>query len=243
MPHGTPDWADLVRKETIYGGIDLAEHAARVDSIVTFDRRGDIVWLDNFEEGIYHWDIGWVGLANICRIDYNTSRNGICSAVMQPTAGDTDNRAYLEHFNPFNREGRLGLEASFSLAGDSAVIQIRFRVYSTIRSLEVGIRYDPVNDTLEYLNDTLGWTAFAEKPGLHRVFRLFHTCKIVVNTTKPLYERILLDDHLYDMKKIPTNDPGAAATSYVRMQLIAEALVAPVNYVYWDDVILTQNEP
>lgn len=242
MTQDLRDWYPYAPRGPLSPMLDLGELAARLNSIVTFDRLGDVVWMDDFEAGIYHWDLGAVAPAGFHRMDYTISRNGLASACMQPGVG-AGTQQYLEHYNPYTREGGLGLEASFSVCHDSGPIQIRLRAYSTIQSLEVGIRYDPVADTLEYLDSGLGWTPLDAAPGLERRFRLFHTCKIVVDTLKGQYLRIMLDNHFHTLKPWPTSDLGASPTAYVRIQLIEEGGVAAVNYSYWDDVILTQNEP
>lgn len=249
MAHGIKPYGMTEAQETIFGVHDLGELAARTDSIVTFDRLGNVVWYDDFEAGIYHWDLGAIGPPGFWHMSYTSARNGLCSACMQPGVAAGSQRI-LEHHNPYNREGGIALEASWSLEHDSGVIQQRLRAYSTAQSLEVGIRYNPTTDVLEYLDAGLLWAPLAPNPalgipapGLHRRFRLFHTCKIVVNTLTGQYLRILLDNLRYPMAGIPTSDLGVSPTAYVRIQLIEEGGDVAVNYSYWDDVILTQNEP
>jgi len=52
MAHGTPDWGVTASKKTIYSLHDMGELAVRLGSIVSFDRRGDVIFSDSFQNGL-----------------------------------------------------------------------------------------------------------------------------------------------------------------------------------------------
>ncbi|GAI56753.1 unnamed protein product, partial [marine sediment metagenome] len=55
MAHGQPDFGMYQIAKTIYRLADMGELAVRLGSIVTHDRRGDVIWMDNFDSGIAKW--------------------------------------------------------------------------------------------------------------------------------------------------------------------------------------------
>ena len=57
MAHGARDFGIYAPKETIVTIEDLGELAVRLGSPVNYDRKGDVVWVDGFEDGIDKWDI------------------------------------------------------------------------------------------------------------------------------------------------------------------------------------------
>ena len=58
MGHGYPDYGTQGPVSTVHSIQDLGELAVRLGSIVTFDRRGNVLWLDGFDSGIGAWSKG-----------------------------------------------------------------------------------------------------------------------------------------------------------------------------------------
>ncbi|GAH47647.1 unnamed protein product, partial [marine sediment metagenome] len=54
----------------------MGEIAARLGSIVTYDKRGDVVDFDNFEFPVLRWDINVVGSESYARLDSAQCRSG-----------------------------------------------------------------------------------------------------------------------------------------------------------------------
>ncbi|GAI49683.1 unnamed protein product, partial [marine sediment metagenome] len=55
MSRGQPDYGSSAVKEVAGTLADMGELAARLSSIVEYDRRGDVVYLDDFEEPVLKW--------------------------------------------------------------------------------------------------------------------------------------------------------------------------------------------
>lgn len=242
MAHGQADYGMYQVASTIYGMADMGEMAARLGSIDTFDRRGSCIWLDDFEDGLYKWDRVEVGGGATWDHAETCKRSGMFSAMMQPAVLAGSEVRY-EHRQPYTREGGLSCEASWSFAVDSGRIRLDWYVYHTVQSYQVGLRYDPATDTLHYLDNVGAWVVLDDSPALYPDFRLFHTSKLVVNTDTGKYARIMVDSVPYDLSAVSMRLLGGAASNEVYLRLVEEGGAAPVNYVYWDDVILKQNEP
>lgn len=242
MPHGQPDYGMYALASTIYRLADMGELAVRLGSIVTFDRRGDVVWMDDFESGLGKWDRGFVGSGGFIRIDGACPKSGILSVAMQPPTAETA-QAYIDHRQPYTHPGKLGLEVSWSIAYDSGPVYVDWAVLSSTCYLRGGIRYEPVADVLMVWDKDFNWVTIDDAPVVNTVFRTYHTWKLVVDTDNKCYVRALLDDGKYDISGIPIYDGGPTNESYMRVRLIEVGGSVAKNYAYWDDVIITQNEP
>ena len=65
MAHGAPDWFGTTPQGMVHRVADLAELAARLGSPDVFDRRGNVLFMDSFENGQNNWSHGaLVGVSN-----------------------------------------------------------------------------------------------------------------------------------------------------------------------------------
>ena len=55
MTHGVQDFGASSGQNSTYGLTDLGELAVRLGSPVSFDRRGDVVMMETFEDGLDAW--------------------------------------------------------------------------------------------------------------------------------------------------------------------------------------------
>ena len=198
MAHGHPDWGISQPRKTVYPVTDLAELAARLGSINTFDRRGDTVWMDDFEDNINKWNYSGSGTGWAVALSTDQALHGAKSAKLT-TGNAVTNSTYIAKHHPLPVSSRLGLEISFTT--DTSLSYIQFGLaYSTGTSYrEASIRYIPGEPgSLQYKDETGIWTEFATTT-LPDVQSLFHTIKIVADLSSHKYTRVLLDNTEYDL--------------------------------------------
>lgn len=246
MPRGQPDYGAYAAKEITGSVSDMAELAARLGSIVTFDRRGDVAFLDDYESGIEKWEEshaegaewGTVGLSAAL------AESGSFSTKLV-TKGAVDGYAQvvyiLPYWNPIN--GRLGVEIKFTLPSNL----MRFEMPLFIQSLEgwfwTGIEYDSWDNVLKIYGDG-AFEDFVEVD-LERSATLFHVVKFVIDINTNRYVRVLLDSIEYDASdRVITVVPGGARP-YMEIYLTALNRVgnATSHTCFIDDLIFTRNEP
>lgn len=242
MPHGTPDWAEMAPRSTVYSGIDLTELAARLDSIVTFDRRGDVVWIDDFESGIGKWQLVRNNLAGARASSAEYARSGAFSCKI--TAGDAaTNWAGIQHYGPRPVLSKVGFEFSFSFYEETDRIRMEMEVYDGEYWVDSLIQFNPQAYTLEYLGSDNNLHEFATGVYRRDYLWLFHTAKVVVDFTTRKYVRFILDDAEYDLSAHAAYSILNAASPVV--YYLIDHRIDGVSYpdMYVDDVIITQNEP
>lgn len=242
MPHGGPDWGTLGPLGTIYTIEDLGELAARLGSIVTFDRRGNVVWLDDFESGIGKWEPYFVGTGAALASTSEAARNGAFSAEL--TKGtDTSDHTQMGHTWYYPTVSKVGFEVSFTSNGNLTYIIFRQQLFDGTNRHWAELRYDHITNKLQYLDKNEAYQDLATNLVLTVGYYAFHTIKIVIDIATRKYVRVILDNVEYDMSTIDYRVTAPfAILSWVQVVKIDEG-IAGNQSICVDDVILTQNEP
>ena len=242
MAHGTPDWDVTAGAVTTYQLTDLGELAARLGSIVTFDRRGDLIWADDFERGLAKWDDFASGAGSSVALSTAAARNGRYSCLL--TAGAAvDRYAQIQHFSPFFVLSRMGVEFSFRLPADIGHLRLTANMWDGVNNTRFSIKYDDAADTLYYEDSAGVYVSLATGLVLNTSATLFHTLKLVFDAATGMYVRAILNEDTYSLAGIagPAAASATAPVFGVTIYLNGWALAASEAYV--DDAILTQNEP
>ena len=222
--------------------LGLAELAARLGSIHTFDRRGDVIWMDNFENGIEAWTRD--GLAGYSvSWDSNYAKTGGFSCKLM-TGAVIDRTAYIRKHIAFPVAGLLGAEISYSRKQNWKYLIIELSLLDGVNEFVARIRYDCVNNKLQY-SDTV--PAYQDIPGgvytAPGLPEQFDTLKIVADFTTAKYKRLLVNSQVFDLSALSFFRSGLVVPPrmYITITLTTNIAAAAIGYI--DDVITTQNEP
>ena len=231
------------------GGIssvtDLGELAVRLGSIVTFDRRGDVYWLDGFEEGVAKFAATAVGTgAGVAlALDYCRSGNWSCGL----TAGsDAGHYAKIARLFPYPALSRWGFECSWSFDSDLERFEIGVEVDDGSGAVWTGVlSYLLADEKLQYKDaDTGTWADLATSVKLYDDYGMFNGMKLVLDLVDGEYERAILNESEYDMNGLALEEGvSAVETPLIRLTLQNTGDSGKNSIVYVDDVIVTQNEP
>jgi len=239
MPHGTGDWADLIARSTVFGGIDLSELAVRLGSNNLWDRRGDTLFCEDFESGIE-------GVETIAgadgSVEWSCERcrgGGFSIKFTTPKTFILLDR--LQKWLPCPVKSAIGGEVS--VCTDDAVVYFEWllRYYDGVDRYEFGIRYTLETEILEYYDGD--WHNFAEDVKFYKEDYLFHTAKVVGDVRTGKYVRFIFDNVTYPMSKYSGYKVECDTTPV--MDFKVEVLgTDEEHFVWWaDDLIITQNEP
>ena len=244
MAHGAPDYGVSASKSTVYSLQDMAELAARLGSIVTFDRRGDVIWFDDFEDGIGKWSLDGLGTGNAQEWSSVTSRSRGFSLKL--TCG-SDNLmlAVAWRLFAFPTLSKHGFEFSFSYPDEDQVksISIWVAIYDGVNILEAELAYEREPKTLKYYGANYDYVNLRTDLSLYGDETLTHTFKLVLDPIKKEYVRAIVNERTYDLSG--NGMPYWADDRTPRVEVLIGLLgVAGVNCIaYIDDFIFTQNEP
>ncbi len=242
MAHGTPDWGVTAGRSKVYQLTDMGELAVRLGSIVSFDRRGDVTFLDSFEFGLRAWTASTSGAGAAVDITTGAARSGFASARL--VAGSDSNRAAsIQHLDIMPALSALGAECSFALSSTIETLDLEHQIFDGTDFIDWRVRWDETNTRLQYFDSSGAWVTFATGVDLAGGAGLFHTMKLRVDFAKRQYINVVFNETSYGLDGIA---PQVTA-SPLRPQLITEILLTgrsgQNDRVHIDDVILTQNEP
>lgn len=242
MPHSAPDWFPLV-KETIFpAAIDLGELAVRLKSIDTFDRGGDVIWLDDFEDGLGKWEIGGNGAGTGVALSTARSRNGAQSILL--TAGsDGLLTATINHRSAFPVLSVFGFEFSFHVIELITNIILDIAIFDGTNQRQFSIRWVESTNTLEYLDSAGVYQTIASNIFFNRGNTLFHTLKLVFDGLNTEYVRLLQNATTHLLTDIAARTLASAVSPHARITITLTGTSGTNRDMYVDDTIFTQNEP
>lgn len=231
----TDIWGNIV-------SLGNAELAARLGSINTFDRRGNIIWMDDFESGVLHWSEQGDGEGKAAVLTtLKALTGGQCCKV---TSGSTDiRRGQIRRWLVYPIRKKIGFELSATQPANLASMQIKLTVYDGVHAHVAKIRYFVATTTLEYGTGDVAYTPFATIGELVQNDDVFLRWKLVADFEAEKFVRLILNEKEYDMSIYPYYKVEIDTRPHLRLDyaIWADSAVNISSYV--DDAILTQNEP
>lgn len=245
MPHGAPDWNIYRPYAVSYSVADLAEHAARTRSIVTFDKRGDAYFLWDWSAGWGPWESGHAGaLGTQLLVPYPHAKGGYS---VELTAGsDDDHLAFIELMTPMLRSPSFGVAIQFSVHDVTDNVLIRLTADSGTRLYDPQVRHDFAAQRLEiYHQPAIGppvWYTIPQIISVQSNERIFNYLKFVVDVQHGHYDRILFNDYELSLKAYNLVDIGAGGAQVNTVNISNIGFVDQNDRVFIDNVILTHDE-
>jgi hypothetical protein len=242
MAHGTPDYGVTAGAVTTYQLQDLGELAVRLGSPITHDRRGDVLWWDDFECGLAKWETVASGVGAAAALSTVRARNGRNSCLL--TGGsDADRSVSITHRSPYPALSRLGLEMSFHKPPTIESLRLGLNVFTGSRRYRFDVMWDEAAQELRYRNAAGAFVAFATGVVWSSLATLFHIWKLVVDPGTLRYRRFIANDATYDLSAVAVEDAAVVGSPQSNAVVELISRVGVNDFVYVDDVILTQNEP
>lgn len=231
--------------KSVYPLLDVGELATRIayGAITSIDRRGNWIWADGFENGLEgKWDTGTQGASSAVELSVFTIRDGAYSGLLyvHPITGDY---AELIHLFPYPAAGNFGLEFAFAIPVVSPGIACWIKLYDGSNLFTPLVHYSPVAEELIYADVDGNSVVLASGLELYSSNRLFHHMKLVVDTIKKEYVRLIVNEVEHDLKGIAGEVTTDTSDPLLEIVVRADAESNDVGTAYIDNVILTQNEP
>lgn len=233
------DELDVYKNKVIVGNAELA---ARLGSPKFFDRRGDVVFIDDFSSGLSKWWTTGSGDGNEQLITSEMVRSGGYS-VKLVGGSTTPWYSYMRTAFPYPVLSKWGFEIHFcyTVAIDKMIIE--FIHDDADDSYESSLQWDYTNPKLQY-RDFLGTyrdTIVSFSP-LDRD-NLFHVLKLVVDLETHKYHRLIYNEETYDLSDYAVYKGGSQGDNYCEIRIWLYSRDENNDYVHIDNVIVTQNEP
>ena len=241
MAHGAPDWNKYRPWAPSYSVADLAEHAARLGRAVKYDRRGDVYHLWDFSTGYGPWEHASSGTGRVNAIVPYPHLHGGYS--VQLTAGTTGmNWAYIEIMTPMVSSKSFGVSTQFSVHDVTDTFDIRLIADSGTRLYDTRVRHDFAAQRLEIYLAPANWYTIPVLASVQTNERLFNYIKLVVDVHNQRYDRLLFNDHVFDLRAYPLDDWGAGGWMINTVNISNVGTTLQPDTVFVDNVVLTQDE-
>lgn len=242
MVHGQPDWSPLPPKATTFTLEDLAEHAVRVGSPVTHDRRGDVVWYTDFRHGLGDVESEGESGYELRLVAGGPARQGSFAACLYFPSGSIGYGTILKYL-PYPVLGRVGLEATFSAEAFHADWELELQLRTGAVVIQPRIRYDVVNESLGYRPSAGADVLFATGLNLQALDTSHLTLKMVADLGAREYVRCIFNEHEYSLADIDCLTQTISLTRSFRAMVSSRNVNDLEMFGYVDNVIITQNEP
>lgn len=241
MAHGYPDYGTQGPVSTVHSIQDMGELAARLGSIDTFDRRGNVIFMDDFESGLSQWLLGEAGAGEL-NWNGQYSRNGgfSCQIKTDPTLGF---EAWITKYIKFRLISLMGIEFSVSSGGNWQYLTLDLLFQLAAEYVVAAIRYNHSTGKIEY---STGIAAWANIPNIDFAASIipqnFDTIKLVVDSVNRKFKRLILNSQEFDISTLDCYSVAAGGLPSLASTIILSTDGVGAAIAYIDDVIVTQNE-
>ena len=239
---GLPDWYNIKKAGAISALGDLGELAVRLGSPVTFDRRGDVIFIDSFEEGLLKWSTEIVGSGAAVALSHDAARCGGWSCKLTAGAQEEES-ALISHYIPYPVLGRLGFECSFAFDNQLKRLVMSAALYDGDEALTATVQYNYADKKLQYLGTDLAWHDVATGLDLYLAGNPFWIWKLVVDYSARKFVRLIMNNVEYDVSGIAVAQAVSTVNPCLLFHVANYTLGGSTRIVYIDDVIVYQNEP
>jgi len=251
--HTLPDYTGKYKQQTVYGNVDNGELAVRLGASSRFDRRGQTIWLDDFEAAILRWESTLASPNTTCALSNVRALAGEQSMKLV-TGDEANNWCRITRNLAYPVLSKIGFEISNTYAGYIDRIAWEIKLWTGTRLYIAEVEWENSTNSLFYKSATddanqfpVGTTTeFATDVDFFSTTGGFNTCKLVVDFTTGRYVRFIHNDVTYDMSDLFYLDEAEAITPpnmHVRVCLDGgDVGGATIATVYYDNAIVTQNE-
>lgn len=223
--------------------IGNAELAVRLGSPNIYDRRGQVLFLDTFEQGLYTWNpFASGGSADVSLSPLAALASGY--SVKLTGGNTTDWYAKVEKVVPSRPVGRMGMEFSLSMPTAWNYMQATFYLYTGTQALWGVIRWIYTGYVLQVYDHGSDYVGVGVGKVLGADAEMFNTIKFVVDTDTLKYVRMMFNNQEI---AVSTRNlfAGADTTTSPSLKVAIELLSRDGfnDAMYLDNVIVTAAEP
>jgi len=241
MAHGASDDSNVQIEVDQYRLDDMAELAARLGSIVTIQRSGKVVFLDDFESGLGGWTISFLAAGGQAIISNESTYQGGSAARLDSGIGAIPTTTITKWIPAFDWSS-AGVACMFMVDGDLNNVTWVIKRYSGTRLSTWKVRYTKVAGTLSYFDDTGAPVVFATPGTIAAGSKSFHSFKFVADMRLPFYDRFYLDGVNYDLSALACQDVASADLPYMQFTIELRGDTVNNTVLCLDNIVLTFDE-
>ena len=222
--------------------IGAGELAARLGSINTYERRGNVVFIDDFEDSTLKWKVGGSGTDHT-EVRTNNSAHSKNYSMKLTTGNAALDGAYIQHLHYVPPLKRLGIEMAVALeVATPGQIWNEAMIYDGSYYIHPQALYYPSSGSLKITDEndvaqTIATVSTKRDPLFYNQWKMVFD----LNTYK--YVRMFFNNVEYDISDYGIYRVLNSSAAHMYIQILAYNASSGNHSAYIDNVILTQNEP
>lgn len=242
MAHGAPDYSNVRKEAYIHRLDDMAELANRLTDDLSLDRRGDVLFVENWQYGLNRWQQFPLGTgASVDLSNDNFVSRGV--SLLLTGGSDAQRNVTVRYYLPYVEITKNGFEVR--VLEDTNVEQIRLQIqlvndgdYSYGAAV-----WDIDAKTIQIVDDTGTWITVHsgfDNPYSVKTFSIF---KLVIDYENSAYVRLIFNNEIIDLSSysLYSGTTSTADNMHVLLQVKSKETVN--GTAYFDNMIITGNEP
>ena len=222
--------------------IGNAELAVRMGSAIAYDRRGQVIFFDDFEHGWGLWTGTSEGTGANVELDPTSSLSGGYSLKMIGGSAirlDTS----VDMSRGQSPVGRIGLEVAFSITDIVGYLVFDLFIYDGSRQYTAAVRYDYATEDLSVYPDGGPWTWVADAKFVDPDPTHYNVLKFVIDTDTKTYVRLLANAVEVDLSGRSYHDEDDTTKNEIGVRFYVMSRALNNDTINIDDVIVTLAEP
>jgi len=237
--------AVLTDPEDVFGNpnyMGAAELAVRLGSIVNFDRRGSLIWQDDFEGSGLNWTVASTPAGGTAALDTGEAVSGLKSCKVVTPAGNQEYTSITKGF-AYPIGSQIGAEIAFLPDADLLWLQLHLCVFDGTNKYESFVRVYPDEVYVNIYTANSGWVSLTPTNKMYIGKKTWYKLKLVIDYVNKTNVRVLYNDQVYNTTTYTLRSSADASNPHIHVEIKCVCDSGGASTDYLDNFILTQNEP
>lgn len=221
---------------------DMSELAVRLGGLSWFDRVGNVLMQEGFENGLSAWEVAGYP-AGAFPVPDARFFSTVPYAAKLVTTTDSGSYSAIQRAFPFPYVANFGVELHFKSVVAFKEVYWTLDFYTGTHRYYLGVKVDYADSELQLYTD---------KPGYEKIDDLnirlggnspFHVLKVTYNLALEKHIRLILDYENYDVSSFGVRKTSTVTVPWLTMQVLLMPVALTKNEVWVDNIIFTIDEP
>jgi len=231
---GSDQWGQSLR-------VGNADMVGRLGSPVTWDWRGNVLYMHDFSTGYGPTFTATTGTGGAIAI--TPERGGYGGYALKMTAGSDSTRlARLQMPIGINPSDRVGFAARFSIYSNTGYVRLMAEHWTGATSPVGYAQIDVADKELQVLDGDSVWQTLGSVPTSLGSF-CYCWFKLVIDPDGGKYERVLYNDKEYDASAHTLASSAIASEGVLACSVTNYGREGVNDIIYLDQIVVTVNEP
>ena len=243
MIHTLPDYTTKYKLTKVFSSVDINELAARLGSIDTYDRRGNVLWWDDFNETVNKWLVLYGGGDGTWAVDTAQPHwTKQCGKLTTDPGAASYAEIYKRLFYPVN--SIIAGEWLFAIGEKTSSIDII--IYNEFDGIAkaANLRLNVADSKFQMYN--LDIHDYEDLPGGSYLFQndlsFYYPLKLSIDLANNKYKTLLFAGETYDLSDYSLTDIASLGFDYVECGLMLTTVGGGAAVLYINGFIATYYE-